>query len=62
MNLEVGHVRTSPQAPGVVRAKIGALFVDMDPPTARAYAIALISEAEKAGLPPLPPEGRRKVA
>ncbi len=62
MNLEVGHVRMTPQSSGVVRAKIGALCVDMDPPTARAYAIALISEAEKAGLPPLPPDNRRKVA
>lgn len=51
--LEVGHVRYE-RGEGKVRLKWGAFVRDVQPSTARAYAIALIHSAEIAGLPPEP--------
>lgn len=59
--LEVGHVRYEDGA-GKVRFKWGPLVKDVEPATARAYAIALIHAAEIAGMPPEPPEGSEKKA
>lgn len=52
-------VGSRPGAPVVM--KMGPFVQEVDPATARGYAVALIHAAEVAGLPPEPPpEGARR--
>lgn len=49
--LEIGYVRYE-SGEARVRIKLGVLVKDIQPPTARAVAIALIHQAEMAQMPP----------
>lgn len=60
-DLHIGHTRYE-TGEGKVIVQVGPLVRHFDPPTARAIAIALIHDAEVAGLPPPEPEGDAKAA
>lgn len=55
--LQIGHN----QQKGVVALMMGGFVQQVNPPTARAYAIALIHAAEMAGLPALTPERQEEL-
>lgn len=55
LELQIGRVRYE-TGEGKVRIALGAFVKDVAPSTARMIAIALIHNAELAGLPPLPPD------
>lgn len=55
IQLQVGRVRYE-TGEGKVRLQLGSFIKDVEPSTARMIAIALIHNAEVAGLPPPPPD------